>query len=149
MHFMTSPTCSPAGICIFTSLDVPVGSCTEISVDPLWYKDINRPDINSCACCLPEDASSERWKIDYLVRVYLALLVLAASGGDPSLGQEELAAGTDTDLIETLRISRNPSFAQGQARHAHSLSIQHQLHSRQHGEQGRLKENNRVALNQL
>lgn len=126
---MTSPTCTPAGICIFTSLDVPVGSCTEIIVDPLWYKDFKkklRPDINCCACCLPEDASSERWKIDYLVRVYLALLVLAASGGDPSLGQEELAAGTDTDLIETLSISRNPSFAQGQARHAHGLSIQHQ-----------------------
>ena len=104
--------------------------------------------MNCCACCLPEDNSSERWKIDYLVRVYLALLVLAASGGDLCLGQEELAAGTDTDLIEILSISRNPSLAQGQARHAHSLSIQHQLYSRQHGEQGRLKENNRDALSQ-
>ncbi len=118
---------------------------TELIIDLLWYKDKKkkqlRPDINSCACCLPEDASTERWKIDYLVRVFLALLILAAGGGDPSLGQEQLAAGTDTDLVETLSISRNPSFAQGQARHAHRLSIQHQLHSRQRGEQGRYKEN--------
>lgn len=125
---------------------------SEIITDPLWYKDLKkktlRPDINSCACCLPVDASTERWEIDYLVRVFLALLILAASGGDPSLGQEELAAGTDADLIKTLSVSRNPSFAQGQARHAHSLSIQYQLHGRQHREQGRYKENNRDALNQ-
>lgn len=110
----------------------------EIRTDPMWYKDNKRnirPDINSCACCLPEDASTERWRIDYLVRVFLALLVLAASGGDPGLGQEELSAGTHADLQQTLSVSRDPFFAQGQARHAHHLRIEHQLH-----EQGRNKE---------
>lgn len=113
---------------------------TGILVDPLWYKDKKK---NSCACCLPEDASSERWKIDDLVRLYLAVLIIAASGSSSSLGQEELSAGTDADLVENLSISRNPVLALGQARQAHRLSIQHQLYSRQHGEQGRLKENNK------
>lgn len=80
---------------------------------------------------LPEDASSKTWKVDDLVRVHLALLIIAASGGSSSFGQEELPAGTDTDLVETLSSSRNPFLAHGQARHAHRLSIQHQLHSRQ------------------
>lgn len=82
---------------------------------------------------LPRDGKS------ITLSVFLALLILAASGGDPSLGQEEFAAGTDTDLIETLSIPRNTFLAQGQAWHAHCLSIQHQLHSRQRGEQGQYK----------
>lgn len=36
----------------------------EIIIDPLWYKDKKNSDINSCACCLPEDTSTERWEID-------------------------------------------------------------------------------------
>lgn len=100
---------------------------------------------NSCQL-VASPVSPDREKMDYRVRVCLAVLILAAGGGDPSLGQEELAAGTDTDLIETLSVSRNPFLAQGQARHAHGLSIQHQLDGTQCGEQGQGEENSRVTL---
>lgn len=63
-----------------------------ITVEPLWYKDYKKKKrkprwhINNCACCLPKDASSERWKINDLVRVNLAVLIIAASGSSSSLG---------------------------------------------------------------
>lgn len=64
--------------------------------------------------------------------VSLALLVLAAGGGDLGLGQEELPAGTHAHLEETLGVSGNPFSALRQARHAHRLGVQHQLRRNNH-----------------
>lgn len=64
--------------------------------------------------------------------VSLALLVLAAGGGDLGLGQEELPAGTHAHLEETLGVSGNPFGALRQARHAHRLGVQHQLRRNNH-----------------
>lgn len=59
--------------------------------------------------------------------VVLTLLILTACGSDPGLGQEELPAGTDTHLEEALDAPGDISLAQRQIRHAHRLSVQHQL----------------------
>lgn len=84
---------------------------------------------NGCAFCSRRCVFREGQIVDDLVWVYLAVLIFTASGCSSRFGQEELPAGTDADLEETLGISRDPFLAQGQAWHAHRLCIQHQLHS--------------------
>ena len=121
----------PAGVCIFTSPDVPVGSSQTYC--PI--KILKKKREKKCTpyyeqlCSLLLARAPERWEVVDLVRVYLALLIIAASGSSSGLGKEELPAGTDADLVETLSVSRNLFLAQGQVWHAHRLSIQHQLHS--------------------
>lgn len=88
-------------------------------VDPLWNKNNLKKSRQFCIFH-PRICT---WEID----LFLTLLILTARGSDPGLGQEELPAGTDTHLEEALGVPGNISFAQRQVRHAHRLSVQHQL----------------------
>lgn len=108
--FKTPPTCAPAGMCLHRP-QCACELCIEIITAPLWCVSKKKnPQISTVVLVASYKTCEDRWKMDYFV--FLALLILAACGGDPCLGEEELAAGTDTHLEKALSISRYPFFTQ-------------------------------------
>lgn len=102
--------CASRFVC-FTGLNVPVSSMLVIITAPLWSLSKKKnPQISTVVLVAFYKMCEDGWKIDYFV--LLALLVLTACGGDPCLGEEELAAGTDAHLKQALSISRYPFFTQ-------------------------------------